>query len=497
MLEGAEENTTFSKLSPFAINRWIYGAAPFGVKSIKKLRSGQFLIECTSEIASEQILKLDGKTCLNETAKVSRHKALNSSKGVIRCKDLRGMTDLEIRNKLAEKGVLDVHRLTVTKADGKTPTDTFFLTFATPTPPSKIRIGYLEVPVSPYIPSPLRCFKCQRLGHTSKRCTNSDICAKCGHDIHENDCIHPEFCVNCKGNHPSSSKKCPKWIEESQIQRVKVEKKCSFTEAKQIIERQSGITGPTFAKVASSMPSVSQNNEYKKTSSVSQTEQRILNLLENFEKRVQKLESLIETLTEKFLSIQSATGGLVWTTNKTDNPQNQGYSALTQVVTPPGTSSESTGSAKEPMKPGSQSSGKTPSKPSERQDALPIPSQTTSKFEAKEKESVNPEAGKKKMEEKTPIEDTRHKANTPTACSSKENSRGRSLSREAEPNHSRNASQDSAKWTTKGGKKTKVFGSDFFKSPRKVGSRKMEDYLSKNSFQALPDDDEWNDMDYA
>ena len=43
------------------------------------------------------------------------------------------------------------------------PTNTFILTFSVPILPPSIKAGCLNIPVEPFIPNSLRCFKCQRL----------------------------------------------------------------------------------------------------------------------------------------------------------------------------------------------------------------------------------------------------------------------------------------------------------------------------------------------
>ena len=47
-------------------------------------------------------------------------------------------------------------------------THTYILTFEKPSIPKEIRIGYTIERVEQYIPAPLRCFKCQKSGHTKK-----------------------------------------------------------------------------------------------------------------------------------------------------------------------------------------------------------------------------------------------------------------------------------------------------------------------------------------
>ena len=73
--------------------------------------------------------------------RVSIHKALNSSRGVIRCRALSGMTETEIKKELQEQGVVEVHRVTVKKDTEKVPTNTLFLTFNTPDLPKEITVG--------------------------------------------------------------------------------------------------------------------------------------------------------------------------------------------------------------------------------------------------------------------------------------------------------------------------------------------------------------------
>lgn len=42
-------------------------------------------------------------------------------------------------------------------------TNSFVITFGTPSLPTEERAGYIQVAVSPYISNPLRCIKCQNM----------------------------------------------------------------------------------------------------------------------------------------------------------------------------------------------------------------------------------------------------------------------------------------------------------------------------------------------
>ncbi|GFW93635.1 uncharacterized protein TNCV_4541641 [Trichonephila clavipes] len=42
-----------------------------------------------------------------------------------------------------------------------------------------VKAAYLHCPVRPYIPNPLRCFQCQRFGHSKTVCCGQPTCSKC------------------------------------------------------------------------------------------------------------------------------------------------------------------------------------------------------------------------------------------------------------------------------------------------------------------------------
>ncbi|KFM68503.1 hypothetical protein X975_09519, partial [Stegodyphus mimosarum] len=99
------------------------------------------------------------------------------------------------------------------------------LTFKSPDLPKNIKAGYLNCPVCPYIPNPMRCFQCQRFGHSKISCHSKLACARCAMVGHDSDtCTAASLCVNCKGEHPAFSRSCPKWKLEKEIQTTKVNK---------------------------------------------------------------------------------------------------------------------------------------------------------------------------------------------------------------------------------------------------------------------------------
>ena len=164
------------------------------------------------------------------------------------------MTEVEIRDELKDQGVVWVNRVTLKKEGKVIPTNTLFLTFGSPELRKEITVGYLKVKVALFVPNPMRCFNCNKFGHTSQRRKVAAKCTGCGKDKHEGQCEGPKLCSNCNGPHASSAKDCPVWQKEKEIQRVRVEKCISFPEARQLVEAKmpTVITGGrTYAAAAS------------------------------------------------------------------------------------------------------------------------------------------------------------------------------------------------------------------------------------------------------
>ena len=322
VVKGLDEEDDISKFNPFVISKWLQGVAPSGIKEdgVKKLRSGVILVEVLNERTSQQLLKLKNPMIQTIPVKISPHDTLNSSKGVIRCRHLQGMSDQDICQNLAGQGVKHVQRVKVTKDSKKVDTNTFFLTFVTPVPPKHIRVGYLQVSVDVFTPSPMRCFNCQEFGHSSKVCKKPAVCQNCGHAKHEGPCSETVQCTNCQGDHPPSSKqKCPRWIEENNIQKIKTEKKCSFSEAKKIVSQ----SGPSYVSVAavranSAKISSPDTRVFSGTSSASPLEERFMVLMENMDRRMQRLETVVEKMLKITGVKEFDSGGQVSATTKRD-----------------------------------------------------------------------------------------------------------------------------------------------------------------------------------
>ena len=155
------------------------------------------------------------------------------------------MSEVEILDELKDRGVFGVNRVTLKKEGKAIPTSTLFLTCTSLELPKEITVGYLKVKVALFVSNQMRCFNCNKFGHTSQHCKVAANCPDCGKDQHEGRCEGPKLCSNCNGPHASLAK---------ENQRVRVEKRISFPEARQLVEAKmlTMITGgKTYAAAAS------------------------------------------------------------------------------------------------------------------------------------------------------------------------------------------------------------------------------------------------------
>ena len=130
------------------------------------------------------------------------------------------------------EGVINVHRIR-RKVDGNfVPSTTLILTCDRPSLPYRIHCEFFNLWVRQYVPNPLHCFKCQRLGHTQEHCMSQAICVSCGQKAHSPPCQSSPHCINCDGPHDSNSRHCLKFHMGRVIQKIRSTDKVSFPEGR-------------------------------------------------------------------------------------------------------------------------------------------------------------------------------------------------------------------------------------------------------------------------
>ncbi|GBM26163.1 hypothetical protein AVEN_196989-1 [Araneus ventricosus] len=181
-------NEIFENISPFIVEKAL--TSTIGeVSIVRKLRTGDLLVEVQSRQQTQKIIKI--KAFATIPVVVSPHSSLNSSKGVITCRELLNEYLEVISNELKSRGVTHVRRITIRRDGQLLETKHHVLTFNSPKLPDSINTGYIKLAVRPYIPNPLHCFKFQRFGNSKTSCRGTLTCARCAEAGHENtDCTY-------------------------------------------------------------------------------------------------------------------------------------------------------------------------------------------------------------------------------------------------------------------------------------------------------------------
>lgn len=210
------------------------------------------------------------------------------SQGKLFAPELRDESLDNILTTLKSSGVVSIRKLFSDPRKSTVPL--FVLTFLGKQCPDKITVGYSIYQIDKYIPSPLRCGKCCRWGHSGANCRSVPVCGTCGEKNHlQSDCTAIPFCINCRGNHNSFSKNCPTYLQEVEVCHLTAEQGITFSEARTIVRNKrkgnqqpaamtTRVSSPTSAELASQMnfPNLPQQAQASSSYANSLTKQPLL-----------------------------------------------------------------------------------------------------------------------------------------------------------------------------------------------------------------------------
>lgn len=91
-----------------------------------------------------------------------------------------------------------------------------------------------------YIPTPLRCNRCQKLGHTKNWCRKTEeVCGQCGGEDHiQRSCQNDAYCVNCRGAHPATSRDCERYKYKCEVLATQAREHITYQEAEEKVRER-------------------------------------------------------------------------------------------------------------------------------------------------------------------------------------------------------------------------------------------------------------------
>lgn len=105
--------------------------------------------------------------------------------------------------------------------------------------PAYVKVGHFRQQVRPFIPKPVQCFNCQKIGHVKGVCRSSAACPRCAEPHAEDNCSATTLkCPNCQGADKASSKECPHIKKEFSILKQMVRDSSTHKEAAEKIRRR-------------------------------------------------------------------------------------------------------------------------------------------------------------------------------------------------------------------------------------------------------------------
>ncbi|XP_038121157.1 eukaryotic translation initiation factor 5B-like [Culex quinquefasciatus] len=166
---------------------------------------------------------------------------LNQATCIVTCHTVDELSDEELAEELADQGVIHVHRFG--RKGGRSAT--MSVTFRGTVVPRDIHFGFDRCATREFKQAPMQCYRCYDFGHTKPQCSAEELCRNCSkaHTIEKDSdgktiCSAAPSCKHCNGAHSPTSRMCPKYVEEEEINEIRTKEDKSAREARRLFHER-------------------------------------------------------------------------------------------------------------------------------------------------------------------------------------------------------------------------------------------------------------------
>ena len=242
-IKSTDPEKTINSFNVFLVHKALESITIEKPEKIAFTRDGGLLILSKNENQTKKFLNATNLSNLCKI-KTELHPTLNISKGVIYCPSLTNLSEKEIVEGLSSQNVTECRKITKFNNGSIINTPLHIISFNLFEIPNEIDIAWEKIKVNPYIPAPMQCKNCFKIGHTKKHCQSDSKCFVCSASEHSDSCEIVK-CINCNEKHRSNNKKCPVYIKRQQIIKHKTLFKCTYREAVTAVNQTGNVVAPS------------------------------------------------------------------------------------------------------------------------------------------------------------------------------------------------------------------------------------------------------------
>lgn len=222
-------NFDFKEVSPFAIHKFLDTISTTWDWIHKRFEKKMLVFKERDKANVQKFLKIKTFYYKNQNydVKFEENISHHTSDGVIYCRPLLVMSDEYLLQKLVNQNVKSLYRFKKKSMNGIYETGLFFLTFTGNVKADYVVIHGFTLPVTSSFQddTSTQCKHCFMIGHKASNCfrRHSTICPKCNKNVKNHEANCQIKCINCGGDHLSSSTKDCSFIRNAvAIQKIKI-----------------------------------------------------------------------------------------------------------------------------------------------------------------------------------------------------------------------------------------------------------------------------------